>query len=311
MTAVPLAPAQPGYRTYGARRHPAIVVLGGISSGRDVAADGSGRPGWWPEIVGDGLAIDTRRRFVIGADYLGGSGTAASAPRVTTGDQARAIAALLDRLGIHRVEAIVGASYGGMVALAFAALHPERIGRAVVISAAHRSHPMATALRSLQRQVVRLGLTTGRERAALEIARGIAMTTYRTAAEFAGRFDAAPIAGPDGEADARFAVEDYLAHCGRTYAGRTSPEGFLRLSESIDLHQVEPAAIRAPTTLVAVESDTLVPSWLMRELRDRLAGPVELHTIDSIYGHDAFLKETGALDAILRHALSTSETHAP
>src|SRR5690606_22014669 len=136
--------------------------------------------------------------------------------------QARAIAALLDHLGIARLHAIVGASYGGMVALAFAALFPERVGRVVAIGAAHESHPMATALRALQRRVVRLGLAAGAQREGLAIARGMARTTYRSAVEFARRCAGAPewveAAGPGAQSEpqagaarrARFPVEGYL-----------------------------------------------------------------------------------------------------
>jgi homoserine O-acetyltransferase len=159
-----------------------IVVLGGISATSDVAA-------WWPGLVGAGRALDPTRERIVGFDFVTqASWKSAPADPVSTADQAVALAAHLDSLGIARVEAIVGSSYGGMVALAFAAAFPARIGRAVVISAAHVSHPMTTALRSIQRRIVQLGLDTGTGREALAIARGLAMTTYRTAEEFEERF---------------------------------------------------------------------------------------------------------------------------
>ncbi|HEX7091856.1 MAG TPA: homoserine O-succinyltransferase [Longimicrobiales bacterium] len=313
------------YRSYGEERAPAAVVLGGISAGRHLCACADDpQPGWWEEQVGPGRAVDTRRLRAIGVDWLGGRGQSTGAgvpalPPLDTRDQARAIAALLDHLGIARLHAIVGASYGGMVALAFAALFPERVGRVVAIGAAHESHPMATALRALQRRVVRLGLEAGAQREALAIARGIAMTTYRSAAEFAQRFAGAPEwveaagsgAGPEPQAGAarraRFPVERYLDHHGRTFASTFPTEGFLRLSESIDLHRVDPAAVRVPVTLVAVDTDTLVPIEQMRGLRAALPGPAELIELRSIYGHDAFLKETAAFARALRRALGTAQ----
>mgnify|MGYP001147286652 CR=1 FL=1 len=63
---------------------------------------------------------------------------------------------LLDHLQLATLRAIVGASYGGMVALAFAARWPRRVERLFVMSAADRTHPMATAWRSVQRRTVRL-----------------------------------------------------------------------------------------------------------------------------------------------------------
>ena len=306
-----------GFRQYGDPSLPLVIALGGISAGRNVTgcAQGSQR-GWWTDLVGDDRAIDTTRYSVLGIDWLGGTGastgpgsridgmgggTGTPFPRIGTRDQARALACVLDHLGVEQAHAIVGASYGGMVALAFAAHLPGRIARTIVISAAHRTHPMATALRSLQRDVVRLGLETGRVEEGLVIARGIAMTTYRTPEEFRGRFEAQATLSADG--GARFPVQDYLDHAGRRFAATFSAEAFLCLSESIDLHRVDPADVRVPTTLVSVSSDMLVPTWQMEELRDTLGVRPDFHVVDSIYGHDAFLKEVAALPAILTEAL--------
>ena len=74
---------------------------------------------------------------------------------------------------------------------------------------------------------------------------------------------------------------------------------FLALSESIALHKVDPEKIHAKTTLIAVNSDQLAPPSEMQALHDALAGPAELHVIDSIYGHDSFLKATEELAPIL------------
>jgi homoserine O-acetyltransferase/O-succinyltransferase len=285
---------------------PVVVVLGGISAGRDVSrpAGAAGR-GWWQDFVGDGLAVDTRSCAVLGVDFLGGADgstgpVARGFPAIGTADQAAAIAAVLDHLAVPRVHAIVGSSYGGMVALAFAARFGGRVGRLTVISAAHRSHPMATALRTLQRRVVQLGLDSGRASDGLALARGIAMTTYRTAAEFAARFGTEPEHTPAGF---RFPVEAYLEHQGAAFARRFSPWSFLCLSESIDMHRVDPAHIATPVTLVAVDSDTLVPPWQVRALARSLAGPVTSVEIHSVYGHDAFLKEVAAVSNIIHDSL--------
>jgi homoserine O-acetyltransferase len=126
------------------------------------------------------------------------------------------------------------------------------------------------------------------------------MTTYRTAEEFAARFDPAPEWTPSGP---RFPVEDYLDAVAERFAAAIAPERFLALSESIDLHRVDPAAVRTPATLVGVDSDSLVPLWQLRELRNRLGGPARLHEFGSRYGHDAFLKEVDAVSRIVAEAL--------
>lgn len=297
-----LLPGLPGHELTGAEGAPVIAVLGGISASRHVAsADAEGRSGWWDTLVGPGRAIDLGRYRVLGVDWLDGGRDAHGLPArvVTTRDQADALAARLDRLGIPQLHAIVGASYGGMVALAFAAAHRGRVRRLVVISAAHESAPMSTALRALQRQVVELGLATGRGQEALRIARGIAMTTYRTAAEFADRFP------PDGrEGREGFAVERYLAHAGRKFAAAFTPERFLALSLSADLHRVEPEEVHAPATIVAADGDALVPRSQLVTLARELGAPARLVRLATRHGHDAFLTDPDRIGPILSTALS-------
>jgi homoserine O-acetyltransferase len=267
---------------------PVIVILGGISAHADVQA-------WWPDLVGPGRPVDTGRYRVVGFDFLE---TAPGGGPVTTRDQASALAGHLDRLGIGVVHTLVGASYGGMVALAFAAAFPRRLGSVVVISAAHESDPMTIAVRSIQRRIVRLGIASGQGAEALAIARGLAMTTYRTDEEFRLRFASEPAGSPP-----RWPVEDYLEARGRDWAGRVSPERFLALSESLDLHRVDPSAVRVPVTVVGVREDRLVPLAQLRTLAAALPRAAGVHFISSLYGHDAFLKEPAAIGRILRGAL--------
>jgi homoserine O-acetyltransferase len=163
---------------------------------------------------------------------------------------------------------------------------------------------MATALRAMQRRLVALGISTDRGRDALVIARGIAMTSYRTAEEFADRFSAQPSDIPSEEG---FPVEDYLMQCGERFANTFTPARFLSLSLSLDLHHVVPEEIQVPTTLVSVDTDTLVPPWQMRELASRLGGQSRLVELKSRFGHDAFLKESRAISGVIAASLSSHE----
>lgn len=294
------------YRLAGAAGAPVVAVLGGISAGRHVFALPAEGPGWWEPVVGPGRALDTDRYRVLGIDFLGGShlttgpAEGETFPTVSAYDQARLLVGLLDHLGLSQLQASIGASYGGMVTLALAERHPGRLRHAVVISAAHRTHPMSTAWRSVQRAIVRYALGHGEGPRGLVLARALAMATYRSAREFEDRFpgEAKRIAG-----EFRFPVESYLLARGEAYAAQYKPEAFVCLSESIDLHRVEPEAIRIPTTLVGVEEDQLVPLADMRYLRDRHGGTCQLVEISSIYGHDAFLKETEVLRETFKQAL--------
>lgn len=275
------------YALAGRAGAPVVVALGGISASRDVE-------GWWGEVVGDDRYVDTTQFQVLGLDYLdGGVGTDGRPARtVTTHDQADAIAQTLDELQVDRIHTLVGASYGGMVGLAFAERYAERIERLVIISAPAQPHPMSTALRSIQRRIVELGLETGRAHDALVLARELAMTTYRSAAEFAERFDTR-------------SVETYLLHHGEKFARQFSPARFLALSLSADLHEVDPQRIHTPAVLISVEGDTIVPRDQMLDLASQLAGPCRLVHLPTFTGHDAFLAEPKTVGPIIRNALTS------
>lgn len=284
---------------------PVVIALGGISATRHVAAhDRDPSPGWWEGIVGPGCALDTNSLRVLGVDYLDGGRGDDGRPRrvVTTHDQADAIAAVLDLVGVDRAHAVIGASYGGMIALAFAERYPSRADRLVVISAPAEPHPMSTALRALQRRIVTLGIDTGETTEALALARGLAMTTYRSAREFAERFSVEPLERTMN--DAIFPVEGYLRHHGERFAAAWTPERFLALSLSIDLHRVDPAAITVPALLVAAEGDAIVPGEQMRALAERFGASARLAELPTTRGHDAFLTEPEALGRLIADSLT-------
>jgi homoserine O-acetyltransferase len=297
-----------GWRLVGPANAPVVCALGGISAGRYVCLGDAERSGWWSEFAGPGRPLDSHRYRVLSFDYLGGSGEttgprpAESFPSVSSYDQAELLVRLLNYLGIVALRAIVGGSYGGMVALAFGERYPERAGRLIVLCASDRPHPLATAWRSVQREIVRLTLESGRGADGLKLARALAMSTYRSSEELAARFSE-----PPGHESDRFVfpIERYLLARGRDYAARHRPESFICLSESIDLHRVDASRIFVPTIAIAVREDQLVPVADVRGMVARL-GAGRFHEISSIYGHDAFLKESQQLRGVFAAALESN-----
>lgn len=277
-------------RLFGPDDAPAIVVSGGISAGREVA-DGADATGWWRDIAGPGGAIDTQAARVIGFDFLPNAGE--TARTITTADQARALKIALESIGVLALKSFIGASYGGMVALAFAEAFPGCVSKLCVFSAADRPHAAATALRGIQRRIVEFGVRAGDAQAGLSLARQLAMTTYRTPEEFEARF--APL--PGAAAGDPYPVCDYLIARGDAY--RMAPERYVTLSDSIDRHAVDPAKIGATALFVAVTSDRLVPAADIRRLA-RAAPNAACAELSSRYGHDAFLKESEAVAALVR-----------
>jgi homoserine O-acetyltransferase/O-succinyltransferase len=294
------------WRVTGNPHGPLVAALGGISAGRAVADIGTREKGWWCDVIGRGKALDTERFQVLGIDFLGGSGATTGPragqtnfPSISSYDQAEILRRVLEHLRAS-LAAIIGASYGGMVALAFAERYPQLVKHAIAISGADRPHPMATAWRSVQRAMVRYAARNGDAPEGLRLARALAMATYRSPEEFATRFG-----GAATRIDGRFQfpVESYLLARGDAYAATYVPEAFVCLSESIDLHHVDPARIRVPVTLVAIIEDQLIPLADMRSLKARLGGQAALVELSSLYGHDAFLKEGEALQPVFAAAL--------
>ncbi|MEO8334581.1 MAG: homoserine O-succinyltransferase [bacterium] len=292
------------YEITGPEGAPIILTLGGISASRHVVrTNDDATPGWWEGIVGRARPIDTTRFRVLSIDFRdGGRGRdGRPAERITTHDQAAYVIDVLDELDIARLDIAVGASYGGMVVLALAERWPTRVGRLVVISAAHEPHPMSIGLRAIQRRIVELGLDTGRSAEGMTLGRAVAMTTYRTAQEFSERFDVTP---EYTERGVEFEVERYLTGAGEKFAARMAPERFLALSLSVDLHHVVPEAVTVPTTVIAARGDTLSPLAQMRAMSKRLPNLEAFHVLQTRFGHDAFLTEQRKLGRLLTNTLA-------
>lgn len=289
--------AKLAWRCVGPAEAPLIVVLGGISAHRR-PCDVDGR-GWWEAQCGAGKPIDTTRYRLLGIDWLGGSDQStgprsgqADFPVISTGDQARALLLLLNRLGVRRVHLLVGASYGGNVAQQLAALLGDRLRRLVLLSAAHRPAQFGLALRHVQRAILDLGTDSA---AALALARSLAVLGYRTPESLEQRFGTS-----DADTDG---VTGWIDHHGEKFVRRFDADAYRCLGRSLDKHEVDPAAISAPTTVFAVREDLTVPVSLLREYAACAGGRCELVEIDSVYGHDAFLKEETVVGEILVRSL--------
>jgi homoserine O-acetyltransferase len=302
-----LANVHVAWRIVGPVKAPVVCALGGISANRRVCTTEEPRQSWWGQVAGAGCALDSDRFRVLSFDYLGGSGDTTGPaegvefPSISSYDQAAVLLALVDHLNIKSLRAIAGGSYGGMVALAFGERYPERVSQLLLIGASDRAHPMSTAWRSVQRRIVKFAADCGRAKEGVQLARALAMSTYRSSEEFAARFGGTATQGEEGFV---FPVEDYLFARGADYATKYRPESFLCLSESIDLHRVDASRIFVPTAAVAIREDQLVPLADVRTMVARLPSG-RLHEISSVYGHDAFLKECEQLRPIFNAAIGS------
>ncbi|NJD28617.1 MAG: alpha/beta fold hydrolase, partial [Chloroflexi bacterium] len=274
---------------------------------------------------GPGLALDTRGAGVLCANLLGGrygtTGPTSRDPRtgrpygsafpaVTPRDQARAQWALADAAGIDRLALVTGGSLGGMVALEVALERPARVDHVLPVAAPAATGPLAIAWTHLQVSLIeRLG-TEG-----LALARQLAMTTYRSEADFDERF------GRRTEPDGRHAVVSYLDHQGRKLVDRFDADTYRVLARAMDAHDIGRgrrgivgalatlAEVGARLTGVGIGGDLLYGPEQVRALVDQgvAAGVRARHReLRSTKGHDAFLVEWAQLGGILTEALGGS-----
>jgi homoserine O-acetyltransferase len=302
---------------------PQVLVVHALTGSADAAGD------WWEPLIGPGRALDTREVGVICANLLGGRyGTTgptsidprtslphgAAFPAVTTRDQARSLWSLLDAVGIEQLALATGGSLGGMVALEVALETPDRVGVVVPLAAPAATGALAIAWNHLQvRLLERLGPD------GLALARQLAMTTYRSEADFDERF------GRRLEPDGQPSVVSYLEHQGRKLVDRFDPETYRVLARAMDTHDVgrdrggQRAALerlaRSGVRLVGVgiEGDILFGPDQVRALVDAAAGAGVEATyweLRSVKGHDAFLVEWDQLTEILGPTLAEGPDRA-
>ena len=297
---------------------PVVVVVGGITAspfplgdGRGEAAGGSDP--WWPALFAPDL-IDISRVTVLCPCWPGNGSTwrgldgPASPPAISVLGLADLVAAWLDGCGCTTPVTFVGASLGGMVGVAFAVRHAERCATLVTISAGLRPDGWGTATRHLQRELVRDGVRNGDVATGMSRARQLGMLTYRGRVELDTRF------GTFEPGLDRPPVAEYLEHHGRRFAERFPVKTFLFLSEAIDRGSIgaDPRSLRAAlervtadTIVVGVPGDMLFPWGLQVELHRELqaaGAQSSLWTLDSVYGHDAFLADQDRLAELLRGA---------
>jgi homoserine O-acetyltransferase len=308
----------------------AVLLFTGLSpSAHACSSIHDASAGWWEDMVGPAKPIDTDRYFVICVNSLGscfGSTGPASIdpatgelyrltfPVLTVEDIAYAASHVLDHLGVEQLHTVVGASMGGMTALAFTQQCAERARRLVSISSAPRSLPFSIALRSLQREIIRTdsawengnyptdshGPVSG-----MRLARKLGMITYRSAAEWAERFGrerATDFKHADNPFGIDFEVESYLESHANRFIGSFDANCYLYLSRAMDLFDAADhggsldssfAKLKLDAALViGAETDFLFPINQQEELAQALDAhlpEVSFKRLASIQGHDSFL----------------------
>jgi homoserine O-acetyltransferase len=314
-------------------------ALGGLEPGHPT-------PGWWGGLIGPGKWVDTDRWFVVCANVLGGcQGSTGPAdphpddgkpygsrfPVVTVRDWVRTQATLADHLGVRRWHSVIGGSMGGMQALEWAVMFPDRVGSVVPIASALAASAQQIAWWSTGRRIIRLDPRwrggdfydaepgDGPDES-LSVARMVSQITFRSDDVFTRRFGREVADPMDGYSMwQRFEVERYLEYHGEKLVRRFDANSYLLLTKAMDLHDIgrgrggtdkAMARLQAPVLSIGVESDILYPLYQSQEIvaAARSAG-MEARSVelDSPHGHDAFLIEHDQVGAPLSAFLDDVE----
>ncbi len=330
------------YETWGTlndERDNAILIFTGLSPSAHASSSADDQSaGWWEDMIGSGLPLDTDRYYVICVNSLGscfGSTGPASVdpktgevyrlsfPVLTLEDVADTAWEVVRHLGVDVLHSVVGCSMGGMTGLAFCARHPGKTRGFVSISSAARALPFSIAVRSLQREIVRTdpywnngnytddkSPITGQR-----LARKLGMITYRSPEEWIQRFgrERTTSEGKPGDPfQIEFSVESYLESHAQKFTGQFDPNCYLYLSHASDLFDLaehggslEVGFKRMElerVLVIGVTTDILFPVHQQRELADgfETAGHDTRYVeLDCIRGHDSFLVDMDAFRPVM------------
>jgi len=310
------------YRTWGRlneRGDNAILVCHALTGDTDAES-------WWPGLVGPGLALDTRRYFVLCANVIGspygtvspltiapetGQPYGGHFPVPTIRDTVALHRALLDRIGVRRLELVIGGSLGGMQTLEWA-MQGDFVRAIVPVGVGGRHPAWCIAWSEAQRQAIyRDPRWNGGHYAqgnapvdGLAIARMIAMISYRSFGSFQARFGRQTA---DTSTVHTFEMESYLHHQADKLVRRFDATCYVRLTQKMDTHDVARGRgeyldvlrqIEQPALVVGVDTDLLYPLAEQRELADALPRG-RLAAIEAPDGHDGFLIEHRRLNQIV------------
>jgi homoserine O-acetyltransferase len=344
------------YETYGTfdpARPNAVLICHALTSDQYVASRHpvTGKPGWWNRLVGEGLPVDPARHFIVCANVLGscmGSSGPASIdaatglpfamrfPVITIRDMVRAQAMLLDYLGIPRLKAVIGGSMGGMQALSWPALFPDRVEAAVVIASTARHSAQNIAFHEVGRQAIMADpdwrggdyyLAGDPPAAGLAVARMAAHITYLSEAGLTEKFGRRLQQRPDAPGgaktfgfDADFQIESYLRHQGISFVERFDANSYLYITRAMDYFDLAEdhggslarafAATRARFCILSFDTDWLYPTAESRVIVHALnaAGkPASFVELKSPFGHDAFLLDAPEMNRVIDGFLRAGE----
>jgi homoserine O-acetyltransferase len=314
------------YHTYGTRAADdsnVVWVCHALTANSDVLD-------WWAGLFGPGCLFDPAQYFIVCANNLGSCyGTTGpltidprldtpyyhAFPLVTIRDMVQAHDLLRRHLGINRIHLLMGGSQGGQQAMEWAIQNPELVENLALIATNAVHSPWGIAFSESQRMAIAADPTWADQSPAaglngMKTARSIALLSYRNYHTYGQSQQT-----EDTDAIDHFPASSYQQYQGNKLVKRFNAFSYWTLSKAIDTHNTGRgrasmaaalAGIKARTQIVSISSDLLFPPTEQLFLAQHI-GDVRYAGIDSFYGHDGFLTETGKLSQVLREFLAESD----
>jgi homoserine O-acetyltransferase len=344
------------YETYGtlnAAASNAVLVCHALNASHHVAGrDADGNLGWWDNLVGPGRPLDTDRFFVIGVNNPGscfgstgptgpnpdapGQPYGADFPVVTVEDWVDAQARLVERLGIHRLAAVIGGSLGGMQALAWTMRHPARVRQCIAIATAPNLSAQNIAFNEVARRAIvtdpdfhgghylRHGVVPKR---GLRVARMLGHITYLSDDAMDEKFGRSLRNGEPAYSTQAidFQIESYLRHQADKFAEYFDANTYLLITRALDYFDpardaggslaraFEPARANR-FLIVSFTTDWRFAPARSREIVKALVDnriDVSYAEIAAPHGHDAFLLDDARYHALLRATFDRIASESP
>ncbi len=319
-----LSELQIGFHTYGIlnkNRDNVVWVCHALTANSDVFD-------WWKGFFGEGSYFNPNEHFVICANIIGspyGSSNPLSInpetgnayyldfPQFTIRDIVKAHQLLASYLGIHHIKILIGGSLGGQQAMEWAILEPQKIKNLILIATNAKHSPWGIAFNESQRLAISADPTFYNNvpdggKNGLKAARSMALLSYRNYKTYAVTQQEEEETLVDG-----YKAASYQKYQGEKLVNRYNAYSYWYLSKSMDSHNVgrgrhgvEKALslIKARTLVIGIKSDLLFPideqQYLFRHIPKSAFAELE-----SFYGHDGFLIETGILTKIITSFFKT------
>jgi homoserine O-acetyltransferase/O-succinyltransferase len=329
------------YGTLNADKSNAVLVCHALNASHHVAGTYEGKEkseGWWHNMIGPGLPVDTNKFFVIGVNNLGscfgstgpmhmnaatGKPYGSAFPVVTVEDWVNAQARLLDALGITTLAAVMGGSLGGMQAIAWTLQYPKRVRHCVAIASA----PNLSAQNIAFNEVARQAIVTDPDfhggdfyeykvipKRGLRVARMIGHITYLSDDAMAEKFGR--LRKTDDIAytfDTEFEIESYLRYQGDKFSEYFDANTYLLITRALDYFDparnfggnitAALANALAKFLVISFTTDWRFSPERSREIVQALIAnqrDVTYAEIDAPHGHDAFLMTDARYHALVR-----------